>query len=73
MRSIGLTIGGKKGPEDDVTLAKSRYQIGDYVDVAIIAPGEDASQVNDHLKNKNRPRNRTIGDTHRGPRGRSNR
>lgn len=70
MRPIGLTIGGKKGPDDDITLAKCRYQIGDFVDVAILAPGDDASQVNDHL-NKNRSKHRG-GDLNRG-RVRSNR
>lgn len=46
MRSIGLTIGGKRGPEDNLTLAQCRYQIGDYIDVAILPPGADASRLN---------------------------
>lgn len=69
-RSIGSTVGGKKGPDDDITLAKCRYQIGDFIDVAVIAPGGDTSQVNEHL-NKNRIKSR--GDSHRGLRGRPNR
>lgn len=40
MRDIGETCGGKTGPDDDVTLAQSRFQIGDYIDVAIRPPGQ---------------------------------
>lgn len=56
MRSLGMTTAGKKGADDELTLAKSKYQIGDYLDVAILSPGADTSQINNHLKSK--PKNR---------------
>lgn len=63
MRSIGLTIGGKRGPEDNMTLAQCRYQIGDYIDVAILPPGADPSRLNvNQASKKNVQRNRAGGD-----------
>lgn len=35
MREIGSTINGRKEPDDNKTLAQSRFQIGDFLDVAI--------------------------------------
>lgn len=57
MRQLGLTIGGQEAPDDDITLSKCRYQIGDYLDVAILPPGSDASHVNDNLAKNNRYNN----------------
>lgn len=54
MRQLGLTVGGKETQDDDITLSKCRYQIGDYLDVAILPPGADASHVNDNLAKGNR-------------------
>lgn len=71
MRPIGVTIGGKRGPHDELTLAEARYQIGDFIDVAILPAGVDLSRINapqmQHQQyhpgkqNRNRMRNR-IGD-----------
>lgn len=61
MRSIGLTIGGKRGPDDNLTLAKCRYQIGDYIDVAILPAGADPNRINSNQGGpgkRNRQRNR---------------
>lgn len=46
MRPLGVTIGGKRGPDDELTLAEARYQIGDFIDVAILPAGFDASRIN---------------------------
>ena len=61
MRSIGLTIGGKRGPDDDLTLAQCRYQIGDFIDVAILPSGADPSRLNSQPNKRNRQRNRGGG------------
>mgnify|MGYP000958477609 CR=1 FL=1 len=66
MRPVGLTIGGKRGPNDELTLAQCRYQIGDFIDVAIFPAGVDPSRLNNQIK-RNRQRNRG-GDY--GPPGR---
>lgn len=59
MRSIGLTVGGRRSPDDELTLAQCRYQIGDFIDVAILPQGADASRLNNQqLSKKNRMRNR---------------
>jgi len=39
MREMGTTITGQKGPDDDKTLAQCKFEVGDYIDVAIIPPG----------------------------------
>lgn len=70
IRSIGLTIGGKRGPDDELTLAQCRYQIGDFIDVAIRAPGTaEVSRPNNQFNKRNRHRNRPGGDS-RAPGGR---
>ncbi|XP_074596723.1 histone deacetylase complex subunit SAP18 [Brevipalpus obovatus] len=38
MRDIGSTTSGQKGPDDNKTLASVRFQIGDYLDIAISSP-----------------------------------
>jgi len=38
MREIGTTCSGKKGADDGVTLQSKRFQIGDYIDIAITPP-----------------------------------
>jgi len=38
MREIGTTISGQPGPDDGKTLSDARFQIGDYLDVAITPP-----------------------------------
>lgn len=63
MRHIGVTIGGKRGPDDEKTLAQSRLQIGDFIDVGIMPSGADMSKLNNDQRVK-RNRNR-----HRGGRG----
>lgn len=61
MRPIGNTVGGKRGPDDELTLAQCRYQIGDFLDVAILPPGVElprlANQPNKQLNKRNRNRN----------------
>lgn len=38
MRDIGSTCSGQKGTDDGKTLSQSRFQIGDYLDIAITPP-----------------------------------
>ena len=38
MREIGSTCSGRKGADDNVTLASKRFQIGDYIDISIAPP-----------------------------------
>ena len=42
MREIGSTCAGRKGTDDNVTLAGKRFQIGDYIDIAIAPPRSGA-------------------------------
>lgn len=58
MRHIGFTVGGKKRPNDDLTLSKCRFQIGDFIDVAILPMGTDISRLYNQMNKKNRQRNR---------------
>ena len=37
-RDIGNVRAGKKGPDDNTTLAECKFTIGDYVDIAVIPP-----------------------------------
>ena len=46
MNEIGSTCAGMKGKDDSVTLASKRFQIGDYLDIAITPP---------HLSRRARP------------------
>lgn len=38
LKEIGSTCAGQKGTEDSVTLASQRFQIGDYLSIAITPP-----------------------------------
>lgn len=38
LKEIGMTCSGRKGPDDNVTLASKAFQIGDYLDIAITLP-----------------------------------
>lgn len=69
MRPIGVTIGGKRGPDDELTLSQCRYQIGDFIDVAILPAGSVAPRINDQANKRNRQRIRPGGDN-RAPPGR---
>ena len=40
MREIGSTCSGVKGVDDSKTLADCRFQIGDFLDIAVMAPNE---------------------------------
>jgi histone deacetylase complex subunit SAP18 len=71
MRHVGVTICGKRGPDDEKTLSQSRLQIGDYIDVGIMPIGADMSKMNNNQGQgkKNRMRNRG-GGAGGGPTGR---
>lgn len=74
MRHIGVTVGGKRGPDDDLTLAQCRYQIGDFIDVAILPPGADPSKIQASSKsNRARKRGGGAGGDRGGPQGRFHR
>uniref|UniRef100_A0A8C6SXY7 Histone deacetylase complex subunit SAP18 n=1 Tax=Neogobius melanostomus TaxID=47308 RepID=A0A8C6SXY7_9GOBI len=38
LKDIGTTISGRKGADDSMTLQSQRFQIGDYLDIAITPP-----------------------------------
>ncbi|XP_020506425.1 histone deacetylase complex subunit SAP18 [Labrus bergylta] len=38
LRDLGNTISGRKGTDDSMTLQSQRFQIGDYLDIAITPP-----------------------------------
>ena len=38
LREIGSTCAGRKGADDNVSLASQNFQIGDYLDIAITPP-----------------------------------
>ena len=38
MREIGSCCAGRKGADDGVTLLSKRFQIGDFIDIAITPP-----------------------------------
>merc|ERR1711972_897712 len=38
IKDIGKTISGKKSPDDTITLKSSKFQIGDFMDIAIKEP-----------------------------------
>ena len=38
LREIGTTCSGRKSADDSVTLALKKFQIGDYLDIAITPP-----------------------------------
>lgn len=38
MRDIGVTCTGRNGPDDFVTLSGKKFQVGDFLDVAIVGP-----------------------------------
>jgi len=48
MREIGTTIAGKKGPDDNASLASKRFVIGDYLDVAITYARNGGASAADH-------------------------
>lgn len=78
MRHIGVTIGGKRGPNDELTLGQSRLQIGDFIDVAIVPMGGDITRLNNNQsipknRNRNRGRGGGAGGGGGGPPGRFHR
>uniref|UniRef100_A0A3B4GHT9 Histone deacetylase complex subunit SAP18 n=1 Tax=Pundamilia nyererei TaxID=303518 RepID=A0A3B4GHT9_9CICH len=38
LKEIGSTVSGRKGADDSMTLQSQRFQIGDYLDIAITPP-----------------------------------
>lgn len=68
MRSIGATVGGKRGPDDELTLSQCRYQIGDFIDVAITVPGSDNARLGPPSSKKMRHDNRGGDGGGPGPR-----
>jgi len=44
MRDIGSTCSGVKGVDDSKTLSQCRFQIGDYLDIAIQSPQQRSQQ-----------------------------
>jgi len=41
MKDIGTTCSGQKCPDDNVTLHEKRFQIGDFLDIAIMLPPKE--------------------------------
>ena len=44
IRDVGSLIVGVDGPQDDVQLRGSKFQIGDYLDIAIFPPRGDSDR-----------------------------
>lgn len=62
MRHVGVTIGGKRGPDDEKTLSDCRLQIGDYLDVAILSMDDDITRLkNDQRVSKKNKRFNRAG------------
>ncbi|KAK2108735.1 Histone deacetylase complex subunit sap18 [Saguinus oedipus] len=38
VKKVGSTVSGREGTDDSVTLQLQKFQIGDYLDIAIISP-----------------------------------
>ena len=60
LREIGSTCSGRKGAQDDVTLASKRFQIGDYMDIAIIPPGMSRQALGGGLTSRKRKSLRRV-------------
>ena len=45
LKDIGTTCSGQKCPDDNVTLASKRFQIGDFLDIAIMLPPKERKDV----------------------------
>lgn len=58
MREIGTTCSGRKGTDDNETLSSKRFQIGDYLDIAISPPVGGGGPVGPRgmMMSRNRPR-----------------
>jgi len=41
LKEIGVTCAGEKRADDNVTLQSRRFQIGDFIDIAIYSPRKD--------------------------------
>ena len=54
MLEIGSTANGKKGPDDNRTLAQANFQVGDYLDVAIQLPSANVQPNRDRVGNQRR-------------------
>lgn len=61
MRHVGITIGGKRGPDDEKTLKQCRLQIGDFIDVGIMETNADITKLKNTQGAKKRIRNRGRG------------
>ncbi|XP_071819537.1 histone deacetylase complex subunit SAP18-like [Apostichopus japonicus] len=48
LKEIGMTCSGRKGPDDNVSLASKKFQIGDYLDIAITLPPRGGGGGNDY-------------------------
>ena len=46
LKDIGTTCSGQKCPDDGVTLHSKRFQIGDFLDIAIMLPPKERK---DHM------------------------
>ena len=55
MREIGTTCSGRKGADDTETLASKRFQIGDYLDIAISPPIGGGPMSGPRGRNRGRP------------------
>jgi len=45
LKDIGTTCSGQKCPDDNVTLHSKRFQIGDYLDIAIMLPPKERKDI----------------------------
>ncbi|CAI4230720.1 unnamed protein product [Auanema sp. JU1783] len=61
MRTIGITTNGQRGIDDGKTLQMCKFEVGDFIDVAISMPGAGMGQ----RRNFNYDRDRRQGSPNR--------
>ena len=52
IKEIGVTIAGKRGQDDNFTLSSQKFQIGDYIDIAIAIKTENSKKERDRGNRK---------------------
>lgn len=70
LRQVGTVCAGRQSPDDAVTLRSARFQIGDYVDVAIAPPTGPPAMDRDRDRQRDRRDNMRDRGRDREQRGR---
>merc|ERR1712233_279214 len=62
IKDIGQTVSGKKSADDGVTLKSSKFQIGDFMDIAIREPRAMRDDRRGDRRNFRRKKNKNLGE-----------